>query len=274
MNAKGNAERISPFVQKLFSSQEYSDFTLTCEGRLYRLHKAIVCPQSDVFAAMLRSKFKEGLENSIHLPEEDAGVVHCMIRYLYCFDYEVKDQIDESGFEPLVLAREEPVPEEPVYEEPAPEKPVPEEPIPEEPVYEEPVYEEPVPEEPVPEEPPVADAVEHIAPMHALLLHTRMYIIAETYAIQGLKAVALRNFDSATRHDWDPYAFVQAADLAYTWTREGDIELRESVVRGLKEKKVVLTDDRWKPTLQRIGCLMYDVVRSMLQDEVKADAFF
>ena len=160
-----------------------------------------------------------------------------MVRYLYCFDYEVKDQIAESGFESVDGALVEPLV---------------------------PTREELVNEEAVNGEPPTADADKHAAPMHALLLHARMYIIAEAYAIQGLKEVALRNFNSALSYGWDPAAFVQAADLAYTWTRDGDYELRESVVRGAKMHGAILTDDTWKPALQGMGPFMYDVARSML----------
>jgi hypothetical protein len=43
-----------PLEAKLLNIRDYSDFTLVCRGRRFRLHKAIVCAQSSVIATSLR----------------------------------------------------------------------------------------------------------------------------------------------------------------------------------------------------------------------------
>lgn len=49
---------LASIATKLLNSGEYSDFTIVCEGEEFRVHKAIVCPQSPVIAAALKSEFK------------------------------------------------------------------------------------------------------------------------------------------------------------------------------------------------------------------------
>lgn len=43
---------------RLYSSEEYSDLLISCRGNEYHVHKAIVCTQSDFFAAACRGSFK------------------------------------------------------------------------------------------------------------------------------------------------------------------------------------------------------------------------
>lgn len=43
---------------RLYSSSLYSDFTIICHERRYLVHKAIICPRSDFFAAACRAGLK------------------------------------------------------------------------------------------------------------------------------------------------------------------------------------------------------------------------
>lgn len=76
-------------LKGLYQSGDYSDLTLSCGGKDYKLHKSIVCPRSDFFAAACRGHFKEAREGSISLPEDDARIVDLMIYYFYHLDYRV-----------------------------------------------------------------------------------------------------------------------------------------------------------------------------------------
>lgn len=45
-------------LHQLLHSGDYSDLTLTCQGEVFKLHKAVVCPQSPVIATAVRGNFK------------------------------------------------------------------------------------------------------------------------------------------------------------------------------------------------------------------------
>ena len=42
---------------ELFTTGKYSDFTVFCGNREFRLHRSIVCPRSSFFASALDSNF-------------------------------------------------------------------------------------------------------------------------------------------------------------------------------------------------------------------------
>ncbi|KAI0405966.1 hypothetical protein F4802DRAFT_596639 [Xylaria palmicola] len=74
---------------KLLSSGEYSDLTIMCEGQEFHVHKAIVCTQSPIIAAAMKSNFKEAKTNTIEV-NFDLITLKCMLDYLYKGDYEEK----------------------------------------------------------------------------------------------------------------------------------------------------------------------------------------
>ncbi|KAL2158847.1 hypothetical protein VTH06DRAFT_4039 [Thermothelomyces fergusii] len=76
-------------LKGLYSSGEHSDLVISCQGKEYRVHKAIVCPRSDFFSTACRSDFKEAQEGKIDLPDDDPELVRIMIYYLYHLDYSV-----------------------------------------------------------------------------------------------------------------------------------------------------------------------------------------
>lgn len=45
-------------MASLLSSGRYNDFTIECKGRVFKVHKAVICPQSDVFTAALEGEFE------------------------------------------------------------------------------------------------------------------------------------------------------------------------------------------------------------------------
>lgn len=193
-----------------------------------------------------------------------------MIRYFYGFSYTADDQFDESGFEyfgegSAVPQRPSPAENDYPAEEEAP--PAEEEPLPaeEEPL---PVEEElpPVVEElpPVVEEPcPLVDDANSKLAMHSLMLHAKVYIIADMYDIPCLKSEALQKFIKAQSSEWDASGFILAAEAAYNGTRAADSALRDSVVQGFMNNMSVLTDDRWKAQLIESSELLYDIARSL-----------
>jgi hypothetical protein len=77
-------------LKGLYISGEYSDLVISCRGKEYHVHRAVVCTQSDFFSAACRGAFKEAQEGKIDLPDDDPRLVDIMVHYLYHFDYDVQ----------------------------------------------------------------------------------------------------------------------------------------------------------------------------------------
>ena len=70
-------------VESLFGSEKYSDLTITTQHRSFKVHRAIVCSQSKVLAAMCDSGFRESSTSILRLEHDDPVAVEGMIRFLY-----------------------------------------------------------------------------------------------------------------------------------------------------------------------------------------------
>ena len=72
----------------LLNSEKYSDLTITTQARSYQAHKAIVCTQSKVLAAMSDSGFRETSTSTFLLEDDDPATVERMITFLYTDNYD------------------------------------------------------------------------------------------------------------------------------------------------------------------------------------------
>ncbi|KAI7765192.1 hypothetical protein LZL87_009721 [Fusarium oxysporum] len=77
------------FLLHLVQSGEFSDFTLICKDRKFKLHQMIVCPQSPVITAALRGGFEETTSKIITVNEFDVVTVQNMVTFLYTGDYKL-----------------------------------------------------------------------------------------------------------------------------------------------------------------------------------------
>ncbi|KAK8205162.1 hypothetical protein IWZ01DRAFT_485955 [Phyllosticta capitalensis] len=86
----------------ILETGEYSDLEIHCKEDRYNVHKAIVCPQSEVFHRALRpdSGFKRAKESQsgvIELHEADPAVVKAMVQFLYRRDYDAPELDDDNN---------------------------------------------------------------------------------------------------------------------------------------------------------------------------------
>ncbi|RDA90593.1 hypothetical protein CP533_6939, partial [Ophiocordyceps camponoti-saundersi (nom. inval.)] len=98
LSVKGNDDMVptsndpSPSIyrdlSRLLVDEKYSDLTIRCGGRNFKVHRAILCSQSAFFAKACDIGFKESLTQTIDLPEDDPDVLSCFLRYLYTGNYE------------------------------------------------------------------------------------------------------------------------------------------------------------------------------------------
>lgn len=90
---------------RLWQSEEYSDFTIACGAKIFKVHKAVICTQSNYFKAACKPEFQasrnnelvglhayqssiqEGSTGTIKLKEDDETRVEAMIEFLYTQSY-------------------------------------------------------------------------------------------------------------------------------------------------------------------------------------------
>ncbi|KAI9832043.1 MAG: hypothetical protein M1819_004587 [Sarea resinae] len=77
---------------------QYSDLTIICGSRQFKVHRNIVCPQSKFFEVACNSGFKEASTGEILLPEDDPNEIEHLIAYLYTGKY---DKLGENDGQTL-----------------------------------------------------------------------------------------------------------------------------------------------------------------------------
>ncbi|KAF2004173.1 hypothetical protein P154DRAFT_552284 [Amniculicola lignicola CBS 123094] len=78
-------------LTRSLANGEFSDYTITCNDAVFKVHKVIVCPQADFFANSVKFPSevtsKSG-KDAVDLPEDEPAIVKLMIQYLYEADYD------------------------------------------------------------------------------------------------------------------------------------------------------------------------------------------
>ena len=130
-----------------------------------------------------------------------------------------------------------------------------------------------VPAEPVPNILPAAPLQAHpIAPRPKasqssdqlvqspnLIIHAKMYALAEKYAIGGLKGLSQEKFAAELEKHWDCTEFSQAILEAYSSIVQSDRELRDLVVNALHQHRELLDKEDIRNVV-RNSDLAYDLL--------------
>lgn len=95
---------ISPFQSSIFTLIVGQGVSITS----FTIHQTVLA-RSPVFEAMCRHRFQEGEEKCIRLPEDDPGVIGCLITYLYTDSYHVDttqgiDKVVEACAQAYIVA--------------------------------------------------------------------------------------------------------------------------------------------------------------------------
>lgn len=75
--------RLADDMNGLFENQAFSDVTLVCGKREFKMHKAILAARSCVFAAMFEHRMLEGQSNRVHVTDLDEEVLQELLRFIY-----------------------------------------------------------------------------------------------------------------------------------------------------------------------------------------------
>jgi hypothetical protein len=80
-----------------------------------------------------------------------------------------------------------------------------------------------------------------------LLLHAKLYSLADKYNVQGLQDLAKLKFDCASKVFWTSSIFGSVAEHVFTSTPDKDVGLRSIVKKTLVENRLPLMK---QPTIQ------------------------
>ena len=97
--------RLLDDMANLADSQKHSDFVISCGGRRFNVHKAIMCSASPALAAAFNVNMTESQTGIVEHTEYDADTVEHMISYVYKTDYKLPEDIQLTVSTPV---REEP----------------------------------------------------------------------------------------------------------------------------------------------------------------------
>jgi len=78
---------LSRLFLRLFLTGNYSDLTIVCGAKRYPVHRALLATRSPFFEGACRNGFREAQSGLVDLSEDDAEAVEHMVHYFYHNDY-------------------------------------------------------------------------------------------------------------------------------------------------------------------------------------------
>ncbi|CAG8950314.1 hypothetical protein HYFRA_00006807, partial [Hymenoscyphus fraxineus] len=74
----------------LLNDSTYADLQIRCNGRVFKVHKVVVCTQVKFFAACMKWEFQESKSGIIFLEDDTPEILELLIQFLYTGDYTVE----------------------------------------------------------------------------------------------------------------------------------------------------------------------------------------
>lgn len=107
----------------------------------------------------------------------------------------------------------------------------------------------------------LSEGLQQIYPTgNELIIHTKVYALAEKYLIDGLKALALRKFNEATIDHWASNDLLEAAQVVYQYTVETDRGMRDTVIQTFYGHPELLDKEEVQDIFRTLPLLAYDLM--------------
>ncbi|KAF2434944.1 hypothetical protein EJ08DRAFT_722180 [Tothia fuscella] len=91
------ATTLSDALRPLLSSGDFSDMTVVCQGKTFKLHKNIVCGQVEFFRNAFDGRFAEAESHEVKLVDDELCAVQAMFEYLYTRVYNNQSDVEASA---------------------------------------------------------------------------------------------------------------------------------------------------------------------------------
>ncbi|KAG4033608.1 hypothetical protein MFRU_004g01120 [Monilinia fructicola] len=230
-------------IRALYDTGKYADMKISCEDRVFDVHRAVVCMRSPVIAAAMdNDHWEEAAKSEYHMGDDELPIVEAMIRYLYHGTYD--DQValgnepsedgSQLGIDNAALPPSPSIPEADLIIEEIPPDPhaggwsiAPSE-SPEVILWgrrQEGRYGFVPRIQPEVSPEPAIDSTPS-----SLLFNAKVYIIADKYMIPALKDLANEKCLRSVEAHWNTPEFSKVAELLWDNTAESDKLLRDAVV--------------------------------------------
>lgn len=244
-------------VARCLDSGEYSDLTITCGSDVHKVHKVIVCTQSDFLAAAIRFGGKETKQANIKLPDDESTVVKLLVKYFYTGDYKCELERTSEGKSHQSKPSSS--------------------------------YTQNFPH--------TCDGYyceAYLCPHHScethcngsctnfncqycssetlnflakgLLIHAKVYELADKYNIVGLKELSKGKFEIGCSAFWDTDTFPVAAQYAFSTTVEEDKGLRDIVIFTIATRPQLIKKPEIQVLLKEFGSLSLGVLLKKASD--------
>ncbi|KAI8710778.1 hypothetical protein NCS52_01537600 [Fusarium sp. LHS14.1] len=93
-----------------------------------------------------------------------------------------------------------------------------------------------------------------------LVIHVKVFTLAEKYDIPPLKDLSLKKFEAAARLHWKSNRLVEAAQEAYTSTVSDVQEMRKAVIKILYMQRELLDEKHIKDLLLQVPQIAFDLL--------------
>ncbi|KAF2134739.1 hypothetical protein P153DRAFT_278928, partial [Dothidotthia symphoricarpi CBS 119687] len=258
----------------LLVSGEYSDLIITCGNNSYNVHKAIVCSLSSFFrtaekfavgkVSLQHGQHQEAAEAKIDLPEDDPAVIELLMQYFYKFEYEPELPDNKRSLPGVVYVA---VKTESGYSYDFPHTCQPGCPGDDYKVCPHHVCTSDTCGEKCrnfmcqdcTSAPPQGDASQ-------LLVHAKMYEIADKYGVAGLKELAREKFARGCRVYWEDEEFPPAAEHALVTTVDKDAGLREVLILTITSHIKLLQKPAIEELLIKHASFAYVVLKRQAEE--------
>ena len=94
MPVPGPKETFSSFGKIILDDDATADFTIRCETKAFRVHKAVLCARSPVFRASILTPMQEAKKGEIFVEEIGEKSLSILIKFIYTGELELGENPD------------------------------------------------------------------------------------------------------------------------------------------------------------------------------------